>query len=94
MGCGQRGLIRLSLGKRRLNQPVRAEPVEAVANPLIRRERISTSSMRTDLIGVSLGRWVRLNRHARVSRISFDKQLKYLFEAVVHLQSVRRPRLA
>jgi hypothetical protein len=42
------------LRKRRFIQPVRAEPVEAVANLLINRERISTSSMRTDLIGVSL----------------------------------------
>ncbi|TAN85016.1 MAG: hypothetical protein EPN14_01510 [Gallionella sp.] len=42
------------LGKRRFIQAVRAELVEAHANMLIHIGGISASSMRTDLISVSL----------------------------------------
>jgi DNA gyrase inhibitor GyrI len=48
-----------SLRKRRLIQSVRAELVEAFSNMLIHIDSISTSSMRTDLIGASLNRGAR-----------------------------------
>jgi hypothetical protein len=50
----ERDALDIGLRKRRLIQSVRAELVEAFSNMLIHIDSISTSSMRTDLIGASL----------------------------------------